>query len=39
MFCILGSVEEILPVVVIVWLNEECILPVLGFIIFNNPST
>ena len=39
MFCKFGSVEEILPVVVIVWLNDECILLLIGFIIFTNPST
>ena len=36
MFCKFGSVEDILPVVVIVWLNEEWILPLIGFIIPNN---
>ena len=25
--------------IIIVWLNDECILPSIGFIIDNNPST
>ena len=39
MFCKFGSVELILPVAVIVWWKNECILLVLGFIYGFIPST